>query len=271
MKIQKLTNRTYLLIILVLLLPVLSIIYSPVIMAVGALNGIITLSAIIFAVWFFLSLFMGRAAACGYTCPYGALQEICGDKILNKKAKKRKADYMRYFMFLAFLTVVAFSILTLRKFQGLDLFASQGVYSLLGLGELQLVVLIPLSIIIIGAMSMMFGSRSFCRYLCPQGVFLTIGTKLGNKLKIQCLNLTFDEEKCSKCDICNSACPMGIEVSEMVPENSMEDVNCILCGECAEACPKDAIKYSVGRRYIDKQADGDVDEDSQMGRDQIRS
>lgn len=249
MSIQKLSKRTYLLVILVLLLPVLFIIYSPVIMAVGVLNGMITLSAIVFAVWFILSLFLGRAAACGYTCPYGALQEICGDKILNKKARKGKADYMRYLVFLAFLTLAAYSILNLGKIQGLDLFTSQGASNLRGAGGLQLAVLIPLSIVSIGTISMMFGSRAFCRYLCPQGVFLTIGAKLGNRLKIQRLNLTSNQGNCSKCDICNKACPMGIEVSQMVLENSMKDANCILCGECAEACPREVINYSLDKEH----------------------
>lgn len=218
-------------------------------MAVGVLNGMITLSAIVFAVWFISSFFLGRAASCGYTCPYGALQEICGDKVLNKKASKRKADYMRYFIFLAFLTVAAYSILNLGKIQGLDLFISPGASNLRGAGGLQLAVLIPLSIIIIGTLSLMFGSRAFCRYLCPQGVFLTIGAKLGNKLKIQRLNLTSNQKNCSKCDICNKACPMGIEVSQMVLANSMENANCILCGECAEACPRDVINYSLDKEH----------------------
>jgi ferredoxin-type protein NapH len=271
MNIQKLSKRTYLLIILVLLLPVLFIIYSPVIMAVGVLNGIITLSAIVFAVWFISSIFLGRAASCGYTCPYGALQEVCGDKVLNKKARKRRADYMRYLIFLAFLTVAAYSILNLGRIQGLDLFISQGASILRGAGGLQLAVLIPLSIVSIGTLSIVFGSRAFCRYLCPQGVFLTMGAKLGNKLKIQRLNLTSDAEKCSKCDICNKACPMGIEVSQMVLENSMENANCILCGECSEACPRDVINYSLGKVHNYKQVEGDVDEDSKLERDQILS
>jgi polyferredoxin len=270
MKIQKLSKRSYLLVILVLLLPVLFIIYSPVIMALGVLNGIITLSAIVFGVWFILSLFLGRAAACGYTCPYGALQEIFGDKILNKKARKGKADYMRYVVFLAFLAIATYFILNLGKIQGLD-FSSQAFNSLLSFGGLKLVILIPLSIVIIGTLSLMFGSRAFCRYLCPQGVFLTIGAKLGNKLKIQRLNLTSDGENCSKCNICNKACPMGIEVSQMVLENSMKDANCILCGECSEACPRDVINYSLGKVHNYKQVEGDVDEDSKLERDQIRS
>ena len=155
---------------------------------------------------------------------------------------------MRYFVFLALRHATATYYFKSGKIQGLD-FTSQAFPSLLSFGGLQLVILIPLSIVIIGTLSLMFGSRAFCRYLCPQGVFLTIGAKLGNKLKIQRLNLTSDRENCSKCNICNKACPMGIEVSQMVLENSMKDANCILCGECSEACPRDVINYSLGKEH----------------------
>ena len=37
---------------------------------------------------------------------------------------------------------------------------------------------------------------------------------------------------------------MGLDVNQMVSNSSMNDLNCILCGECIEKCPKDAINYS---------------------------
>ncbi len=74
MKMGKMRLRNYILIMLVIMLPIIFILYSPVIMAWGIINGIITTSVFVFAIWFILSLFMGRSASCGYTCPYGALQ-----------------------------------------------------------------------------------------------------------------------------------------------------------------------------------------------------
>lgn len=257
MKIEKFSIRTFILMVLVVMLPVLFLIYSPMIMVLGVLNGVITLSAIIFGVWFFLSMFFGRAASCGYTCPYGALQEVFGGKILKKKVPGGKADYLRYFIFASFLAVVMYSLLSIHKIQGLDLFASQGIYSVLGIGGQQLILLIPLSILTIGFISIVFGSRAFCRYICPHGVFLTIGTKLGDRLNLQLLKLSFHNDKCSNCELCNKSCPMGIEVKQIAQKKAQEnktgkndkssiiDSNCILCGECALKCPKDAINYSL--------------------------
>lgn len=249
-KERKLKNRTFLLIGLALMLPIIFTLYSPVIMATGILNGVITLSALVFILWFILSLFFGRAASCGYTCPYGALQEIFGYRVLNKKPKKGRADYLRYIIFATFLGLVIYTLLNRGLFNGMDLYASSAQYSVLGF-RIELMILIPLSILVIGTFSIVFGSRAFCRYLCPQGVFLTIGDKMGKKIRINRLHIYSDSSKCGNCKICDKSCPMGIEVEQKVTENSMEDANCIMCGECASACPKDAINYQIGEK-VDK-------------------
>ena len=244
MKNHKIRLRSYILLALVIMLPILFSFYSPVILAWGMLNRIITLSSLIFVTWFILSLFMGRSASCGYTCPYGALQEILGGRILKKKPKSEKADKIRYLVFVLFLLMTSYFILKGGGFKGVDLFASNGTYSILGLTSSNLVILIPVSIIAIGLLSIIFGSRAFCRYLCPQGVFLTIGAKLGRKIKIPSLHLRSNHNDCSNCKLCDKSCPMGLNVTQMVENNTMDNLNCILCGECIEKCPKEAINYS---------------------------
>lgn len=234
MKMQEIRLRNYILIILVIMLPIIFILYSPVIMAWGIVNGIITASVIVFALWFILSLFMGRSASCGYTCPYGALQELLS-KYTSKKKPKYKADKIRYFIFILFLLVVSYFILNNGGLKGVDLFAFNSSL---------LIILIPVFIITIGFLSLIFGSRSFCRYLCPQGVFLTIGAKIGRKIRIPSLHLKSVENNCTNCKICDKSCPMGLNVSNMVSNSTMDDHNCILCGECIDKCPKEAINYS---------------------------
>ena len=244
MKNHKIRLRSYILVALVIMLPLLFSFYSPVILAWGMLNRIITVSSIVFVAWFILSLFMGRSASCGYTCPYGALQEILGGSILKKKPKFEKADKIRYLIFVLFLLMASYFILNGGGFKGVDLFASNGTYSILGLTSSNLVILIPVSIIAIGLLSIIFGSRAFCRYLCPQGVFLTIGAKLGRKIKTPSLHLESNSDNCSNCNLCDKSCPMGLNVSFMVNNSTMDNLNCILCGECIEKCPKEAINYS---------------------------
>jgi len=236
MKKHNIRLRIYILVALVLTLPILLNVYSPILMVWGIRNGIITASVLIFAAWFMLSLFMGRSVSCGYTCPYGALQEILGIHVLKKKPKSEKANKIRYFVFVIFLLLVSFLIFNLGVAKNIDLFASNG--------NLQLVILITISIITISLLSILFGSRAFCRYLCPQGVFLTIGSKIGRKIRIPSLQLKSTHNNCSNCKLCDKSCPMGLDVNQMVSNSTMNDLNCILCGECIEKCPKDAINYS---------------------------
>ena len=236
MKKDKIRLRIYILIAIVITLPLLLNVYSPILMVWGIRSGIITASFLIFVAWFMLSLFMGRSVSCGYTCPYGALQEILGIHILKKKPKYKKANKIRYFVFVIFLILILFLILNIGVAKKIDLFASNG--------NLQLFILLTISIITIGLLSILLGSRSFCRYLCPQGVFLTIGSKLGRKIKIPSLQLKSNHQNCSNCKLCDKSCPMGLDVNHMVINSTMNDLNCILCGECIEKCPKDVINYS---------------------------
>ena len=235
MKNRKIRTRTYILISLIILLPLLANIYSVILMVEGIKIGIITLSSLVFAAWLVMSLFMGRSVSCGYTCPYGALQEVLG-KYANKKPKSEKASKIRYFFFVLFLLIVSYSILKIGGLKWVDLFVSTG--------NPQLVILIPVFIVITGILALTFGSRAFCKYLCPQGVFLTMGTKLGRKIKIPSMHLKNNHKDCSNCKLCNKSCPMGLDVNYMVKNNTMDNLNCILCGECIENCPEKAINYS---------------------------
>ncbi len=68
--------RKWLLIISFILLPVTLVYISPIIILMGAAEGIATGSMILFITIFFLSLVVARLW-CGWLCPMGAWQEIC--------------------------------------------------------------------------------------------------------------------------------------------------------------------------------------------------
>ena len=50
---------------------------SPVLIVMGGFEGYITLSSLIFSLWFVSSLFVGRAY-CAYGCQWSATQEVLG-------------------------------------------------------------------------------------------------------------------------------------------------------------------------------------------------
>ena len=78
-------------------------------------------------------------------------------------------------------------------------------------------------------------NRAFCKYLCPITVFLKPMSYYS------LLRVKVDESKCISCGKCKKVCPMDVDVTD----NSRKRKNgteCILCMECVDGCPKQAIK-----------------------------
>ncbi len=87
-------------------------------------------------------------------------------------------------------------------------------------------------------------SRFWCRYFCP------LGHLAGHFNYVSLLNLELDENKCTSCGLCKKACPMELnpegflrneetdkrKIQTIACSIKKERTNCILCGECVEAC-----------------------------------
>jgi ferredoxin-type protein NapH len=78
--------------------------------------------------------------------------------------------------------------------------------------------------------------RFWCRYLCP------VGAKMAPFQKYSFMGMKRDPVKCSKCPHCEAACPMQIRILTL-PWEKFNDPECILCGECADACPNNSLSY----------------------------
>jgi len=78
--------------------------------------------------------------------------------------------------------------------------------------------------------------RFWCRYLCP------VGAKMAPFQKYSFLGMKRDPVKCSKCPHCEAACPMQIRILTL-PWEKFNDPECILCGECVDACPNNSLGY----------------------------
>ena len=78
-------------------------------------------------------------------------------------------------------------------------------------------------------------NRAFCKYLCPVTVFLKPASYFA-LLRVKC-----DTSKCIACGKCRRVCPMEVDMTD----NSRKRANgteCILCLNCIDACPKNALK-----------------------------
>jgi len=78
--------------------------------------------------------------------------------------------------------------------------------------------------------------RFWCRYLCP------VGAKMAPFQKYSFLGMKRDPVKCSKCPHCEAACPMQVRILSL-PWEKFNDPECILCGECADACVNNSLSY----------------------------
>ena len=232
--------RKALTIISFLLFPITIFYLSPYLIVVGATTGIIAGSMIIFTFQFVLSLFFGRLF-CAYACPGGGLQE-CLLIVNNKKAKGGKRNYIKYGLWFPWIISIVILFIRAGGFSEVDFFfhTTNGV----SLSTHRSYIIYYGIVLLIAVLSIIFGRRAFCHYVCWMAPFMVIGTKIANRFKIPVLHIKADKTKCTGCKKCSEKCPMSIDVMSMVKNEEMASSECILCGECIDICHKKAMIYS---------------------------
>lgn len=232
--------RKWILIISFLLLPVTLMYISPIVILMGAAQGIATGSMLLFIANFVLSLFVARLW-CGWLCPMGAWQEICSP-VMKHTVKEGWRNYVKYGVTLLWLDLLAYLFLSAGGFRAIDpFFATENGLSITSM-ETFIVVAVIFSIIFIVAF--VAGRRGFCRVLCPVATLMIAGRKIRNFFHGPALKLSADASLCIDCKKCSKVCPMGLDVNAMVRKEEMENTECILCASCADTCPKGAISYA---------------------------
>ena len=85
--------------------------------------------------------------------------------------------------------------------------------------------------------------RGYC-YFCPLGTSLSLLALIAGQ------KITTDNTRCIKCNKCNDACPMSIDIrTKAVDGISVRDIKCVGCGHCVDACPTQNLEYST--RFIE--------------------
>lgn len=80
------------------------------------------------------------------------------------------------------------------------------------------------------ALASLFIARSWCRYLCPWGLVMSLSHRVSR------LRFVVQPNKCSGCGICATACrPGAIENGRIITEH------CQFCYACLDACTKNAV------------------------------
>jgi ferredoxin-type protein NapH len=236
--------RKWLLVISFVLLPVTLMIISPIVIMMGAAQGIATGSMLLFIANFVLSLFVARLW-CGWLCPMGAWQEICSP-IFKHTVQDGWRNYVKYGVTMLWLAVLAYLFISAGGIRAVDpFFGMENGLSITSIETLLVVVVIFTLLFII---AFLMGRRGFCHVFCPIAGLMVLGRKIRNLAGWPALQLGADSTRCTDCKKCSKECPMGLDVNGMVRKGEMENADCILCASCADICPQGAITYGVKGR-----------------------
>lgn len=198
----------------------------------------------------FFGVLSGRAV-CGWACPIGLLQRVTGKvarklkkyPIVNKLGQHKIEPYLRYIKYLLLIGLVVLTS-ALIGFIFTDI-CPVGFLT----GTIPTLILYPgkfvpnpffwiaLVIFILFLFLIFIVERGWCRYFCPVGALLAPFNKI-SFLNVSLAEKDIFEKNCLHCNACSNICPMGIYV-----QNMNRDPECILCGKCIEACPKNLISF----------------------------
>jgi polyferredoxin len=222
--------------------PILLNLYSPYVIIDGAAQGIATGSFILFCALFVSSLFFGRLF-CSWLCPAGFIQDTVA-RSRTKKYDGRARNLAKWLIWLPWLALIV------------ALFARAGGIKALRpfhLMESGVSVDQPLKFVTYYGVVLLFfgfsflGKRAACHSVCWMAPFTIISTRVSKALRLPRLRLEARAESCSSCGACSSACPMSLDVRELVKAGDVDQAECIHCGRCVDGCAHRAVLLRFGR------------------------
>jgi len=182
------------------------------------IKGKIQIWMAIFVVSALASLLFSRFY-CGWLCPINTVLKpvTWAKKKLHIKSCKipnfLKKTWVRIFMLVLFLGILAFTLKTGKKLP-----------------------VLPISVALGFVLTLFFPEELWHRYLCPYGTILSLPSR---KAKY---GMKIDQEKCISCGKCMKVCP-SVAITKEEKKYSITKNDCLVCRACSEVCPVDAITY----------------------------
>jgi polyferredoxin len=236
--------RIALAVVMVFLFPIIYYYLSPYLVIMGATEGIIAGDVLAFIGLFLSSLFLGRAW-CGWVCPAGATQELCS-KVNGRQYNGKKRNLIKYFIWAPWIAIIVTMFIQAGGIKSID--PLYQTWNGISINDLPSVIMFAAIAGAIAIFALAAGKRAACHTICWMAPFMIIGRKIRNKANWPALQLEADKTKCVNCKTCTKNCSMSLDVNAMVHSQTMENTECILCGNCVDSCPKEAIKYTFSGR-----------------------
>ncbi|MEM4408045.1 MAG: 4Fe-4S binding protein [Candidatus Caldarchaeum sp.] len=92
----------------------------------------------------------------------------------------------------------------------------------------------------------LLGTRSFCQFICPYGVFFGIGDRFATgRIRLDSTRAT--RQDCLACGLCTAECQSHIRVHEEVARyGAVVNPNCLKDLDCVAVCPREALRFGWG-------------------------
>lgn len=225
------------------LFPVTLNFFSPYVSIDGAFQGIVSGSVVVFGLLFLSGLVFGRGW-CGWLCPVAGVSEM-GMLINDRPVPVRRLRILRYAIFGVWFAVLTGGFVTaggIRQVNPLHL-----TERVISVDEPLKFITYYLVLLLFFGLTVWIGRRGACHSICWMSPFLTAGAQAGKWLGIPQLRIQSQPSGCRECKACARKCPMSIAVPERVKTGQIASVDCILCGQCVDACPHKVLRFGMGR------------------------
>lgn len=235
--------RKTLIFVSLLLFPVTMNWMSPAIPIMGAFQGIVSGSLLLFSCMLLTATVLGRAW-CGWACPMAGLSEMCMS-INPKPVPVRLMRRIRYVVFLVWTAVWVGGFVAAGGVRAIKpwLMTDSGI----SVDEPARYIIYYGVLLIFLCVSIFTGKRGACHSFCWMSPFLVGGYRLGRLLRFPQWRIHSKPASCNGCKTCNRNCPMGVDVLSEVPAGVIRSSDCILCNVCVDTCPRKVLHNGVTR------------------------
>lgn len=224
-------------IVMLMLFPATFYYFSPAVSLMGASEGIVTGSVLLFVLLFATATVCGRLF-CAWICPGGALGEI----VMRSRSRLVSRPWVRWIKYVIWVPWgVTLLLLFMRPGGVAGVNPLYGTDSGLSATSFPHLIAYLMVVVLFLALMLVVGRRAPCHMICWMAPFMVLGRSVGNALRLPALRLEAASDACIHCGRCTAVCPMSLPVQHMAERGRMENLDCILCAACIDTCPKQVI------------------------------